>query len=181
MMHPLSINPGNIQQPTSNIQWHQLAHCLDVGCSMLVVGCWMFSFFGWRAQSTKESVRGILCLESSCVLIRAPQKERGCDDGAKEFLRHAPTPPKVWSSRGGKKARNYKKTTGRIQTLMRVARPALANLPPWPVCFLLKQPPTAVGAVCAAKGMRRLPSAATHCRRIVRGLQASHRAVSGPT
>jgi hypothetical protein len=39
-------NPGNIQQPTSNAQHPLIARLAAIGCSMLDVGCWMFSSFG---------------------------------------------------------------------------------------------------------------------------------------
>src|ERR1035437_3442751 len=42
----LSMNPRNIQQPTSNTQHPKLARMAVVGCSRLDVGCWMFPSFG---------------------------------------------------------------------------------------------------------------------------------------
>ena len=41
----LPIYPGNIQQPTSNTQHPMIAIGSALGCSMLDVGCWMFSPF----------------------------------------------------------------------------------------------------------------------------------------
>src|SRR5688572_13804008 len=47
----LSILPiktlGNIEHPTSNTQHPKMAQLETIGCSMLDVGCWMFSL-GWR-------------------------------------------------------------------------------------------------------------------------------------
>src|SRR6266487_1890442 len=39
----LSMNPGNIQHPTSNTQHPKTRDMAAFGCSMLGVGCWMFS------------------------------------------------------------------------------------------------------------------------------------------
>jgi hypothetical protein len=60
----LPMNPGNIQHPTSNAQHPWIARLAGIGCSMLDVGCWMFSPFGsgvqsayagsWRILSPKE-------------------------------------------------------------------------------------------------------------------------------
>ena len=56
----LSMNPGNIQQPTSNTQHPLTNQGAATGCSMLVVGCWMFSAFGSGVQRVKNALRGIL-------------------------------------------------------------------------------------------------------------------------
>src|ERR1035437_9447103 len=48
----LSMNPGNIQHPASNAQHSLIARMADIGCSMLDVGGWMFSFF----QAIPDSV-----------------------------------------------------------------------------------------------------------------------------
>ena len=46
----LSMNPRNIQKPTSNIQRSSVVRASALGCSMLDVGCWMFSSVGSEMQ-----------------------------------------------------------------------------------------------------------------------------------
>src|SRR5664279_257179 len=49
-------NPGNIQHPTSNAQRPKPAPMEAIGCSMLDVGCWMFSF-GREVRSATKALR----------------------------------------------------------------------------------------------------------------------------
>src|SRR5664279_4957347 len=61
---PIYFRTGpNIQHPTSNTQHPISAETRGFGCSMLDVGCWMFSLFGSGVQGAKSPFRGILSPE----------------------------------------------------------------------------------------------------------------------
>ena len=57
---PLSMNPGNIQQPTSNAQHPMTAQRAATGGSMLDVGCSMFSTLGSGLQCANRLFRGVV-------------------------------------------------------------------------------------------------------------------------
>jgi prepilin-type N-terminal cleavage/methylation domain-containing protein/prepilin-type processing-associated H-X9-DG protein len=57
---PLSMNFGNIEHPTSNVQHPIRDTAVGSGCWLLVVGRWMFWPWGSWVQCAKEGFRGIL-------------------------------------------------------------------------------------------------------------------------
>jgi hypothetical protein len=63
------MNPGNIQQPTSNAQHPLIARLAGIGCSMLDVGYWMFSPLGSGVQSANTRIRRILSQPSGLALL----------------------------------------------------------------------------------------------------------------
>jgi hypothetical protein len=65
---PLPMNPGNIQQQTSNAQLPMPAPRVPIRCSMLDVGCWMASPLRFRG-STPEAFSG-------CILSSLPPRCR---------------------------------------------------------------------------------------------------------
>src|ERR1051325_11409867 len=60
---------GNIQHPTSNTQHPMAAQTTLIGCSMLDVGCWMFSFIAFsicfRLPPSPPGTRRLCIPESS--------------------------------------------------------------------------------------------------------------------